>query len=506
MKTNYFIFILLLSVNLQAQFWSGFEDCPGDGIPYPNGGGWTYWGCGGGSGCSITCTTAQVHSGDYAGLIPDDETSTAILDLGSKIFGQWGLEFWMYIPSGKEAYWNLQGVIPIGSGEWIVGNVFFNQDIANSGVGLIDDTALGEIYFNFPHDQWFRVVMNFDISTGIGAATWQFNVDGIDVVPFGTPFTNFAGTAPTSLGGMSFFSISNNNILYLDDFNFVNGFIDPEPLPIPLNFNENMEYSSNDSFGDWWYTPITITEDQAQNGIRSGVISSETYPSTTLDLGSIILGDFRLDQWMYIPSGKEAAFSILGSMPGWEDHFCNVYFNKDNASPGVGIIENTYLGYVAFPFPHDQWFKVIMDWDLTLGNEAATWVFWVSDTFVIDYGTPFSTFEGVYPTSIGGIRYYANNETSLFYFDSINFNDFGILESESFNKNQFVIFPNPSSETITVSTTETINKIFIYNLIGNKVLETTTPEAINISGLSSGIYFIRVETDNGNGVQKLIKE
>ncbi len=27
----------------------------------------------------------------------------AVLDLGNKIFGQWGLEFWMYIPAGKTA-------------------------------------------------------------------------------------------------------------------------------------------------------------------------------------------------------------------------------------------------------------------------------------------------------------------------------------------------------------------------------------------------------------------
>jgi len=227
MKNFYYFLTILLffNWNASAQFWSDFEECTGDGDPLVIGDPWDHWGCAGGPGCSIMCTTQQVNSGNYAGLIPGDETTNPVLDLGNQIFGQWGLEFWMYIPSSKEAYWNLQGVVPIGSGEWSVGNVFFNQDLTNPGVGLIDDTALGPINFNFPHDQWFKVVMNWDLSFGIGVSTWQFKVDGVDVVPFGTPFSNGDDEYPTSLGGINFFSISENNELYLDDFGYQNSFI-----------------------------------------------------------------------------------------------------------------------------------------------------------------------------------------------------------------------------------------------------------------------------------------
>jgi len=160
------------------------------------------------------------------------DTTDAVLDLGNKIFGQWGLEFWMYIPAGKTAYYNLQGTVPIGSGEWIVGNIFFNQDGANPGGGSIDDSALGAVEFTYPEGQWFPVVMNFDISLGIAAATWQFNINGNDVLPAGTPFTNSNGDTASSLGGIDFFSIDTNNELYIDDLCYGEGFIgpnDPEP-------------------------------------------------------------------------------------------------------------------------------------------------------------------------------------------------------------------------------------------------------------------------------------
>ena len=65
---------------------------------------------------------AQARSGAKSGYIPGDGTTDAVLDLGNKIFGEWGLEFWMLVPNDKEGYFNLQGTVPIGSGEWVVGN------------------------------------------------------------------------------------------------------------------------------------------------------------------------------------------------------------------------------------------------------------------------------------------------------------------------------------------------------------------------------------------------
>ena len=168
---------------------------------------------------------AQARSGTKSGYIPGDGTTDAVLDLGNKIFGEWGLEFWMYIPSDKEAYMNVQGSVPIGAGEWVIGNWFFNQDLLTPNIGTIDNTALGLVEFSFPHDQWFRVVMNVDISQGIALATIQINIDDADVLPAGTPFTDSEGTTPTSLGGINIYSISANMEVYFDDLCYGEGFI-----------------------------------------------------------------------------------------------------------------------------------------------------------------------------------------------------------------------------------------------------------------------------------------
>lgn len=225
MKKNYFLVALLsfVMVTMNAQFSDDMESYA-DGQPiFENW--WTDWGCGGGAGCAIMSSSAQANDGSLSGLIPSDGSTDAVLDLGNKIFGQWALEFMMYVPAGKTGYFNLQGTVPIGSGEWVVGNIFFNQDGANPGGGSIDDSALGAVEFTYPEDQWFSIVMNVDISLGIGLATWQFAVDGTDVLPEGTAFTSADGTTATSLGGIDFFSIDTNNEYYIDTVDYVEGFL-----------------------------------------------------------------------------------------------------------------------------------------------------------------------------------------------------------------------------------------------------------------------------------------
>ena len=210
--------LLFSSVNVNAQFVDDMEACTFDGETIEIGH-WTDLGCGGGPGCEIVCSSEQAHSGTWSGLIPGDGTTDAILDLGNKIFGYWSISFWMYIPSDKEAYWSIIDCVPICIDDSHI-LAFFNQNLGAPGEGLLMDTSIGNVSFSFPHDEWFNIVMNFDITTGIPTATWNMCVDGVEVIPDDTTFTNNAGESPESLGGINFFSISNNNEYYLDDFGF----------------------------------------------------------------------------------------------------------------------------------------------------------------------------------------------------------------------------------------------------------------------------------------------
>jgi len=209
MKINHILFITILFfvATTNAQFTDDME--------------WSAGNCSGHwVGICPIISTEYAHSGSQSGLIPGDGVTVNVLDLGNKIFGEWGLEFWVYIPSDKDASFSLQGVVPITTGQSVVGDFLFNPDLESPGVGKITDTAMGEVSFNFPLDEWFRVVIEWDISLGIGFSFWELYIDDVPVIPAGTPYTNENGDSPTGLGGIEFFSTSVNTTFYLDDFNY----------------------------------------------------------------------------------------------------------------------------------------------------------------------------------------------------------------------------------------------------------------------------------------------
>ncbi|MEZ4817387.1 MAG: T9SS type A sorting domain-containing protein [Flavobacteriaceae bacterium] len=192
---------------------------------------WTDFNCGGS--CALYASDDVAHSGSISGFIPGDTTTDGVLDLGNKIFGTWLLEFWMYVPSGKEAFFSILGSVP--SEPPNIGYFYFNQGNNNPGQGFVQDVAIGDVSFSFPHDEWFRIVFWVDISLGIQAAKWQLYIDNVEVIPCETPFTNEFGTYPTSLGGVEFFSISSNTAFYIDDFLYW----DP-PVTCDLNIEDKL--------------------------------------------------------------------------------------------------------------------------------------------------------------------------------------------------------------------------------------------------------------------------
>ncbi|RWX01538.1 T9SS type A sorting domain-containing protein [Flavobacterium cerinum] len=75
--------------------------------------------------------------------------------------------------------------------------------------------------------------------------------------------------------------------------------------------------------------------------------------------------------------------------------------------------------------------------------------------------------------------------------------------------NSILIYPNPTSEVLNIraNNNATIETVEIFNNLGQQVLNSKNKSTINVSGLSNGIYYIKVKDSNNNtGTQKLIKQ
>ncbi|WP_299215520.1 endonuclease [uncultured Dokdonia sp.] len=81
---------------------------------------------------------------------------------------------------------------------------------------------------------------------------------------------------------------------------------------------------------------------------------------------------------------------------------------------------------------------------------------------------------------------------------------FDLLSTDSFETTVVTIYPNPATNVVTITATQVLQDIRLYDLTGKVVLEIpsdmTTTKTIETSNLSSGIYLMRMQ----NNVQKLI--
>lgn len=218
MQLKYFMALLL-------SFWAGIalsqfsDDFESYTVGSPvTGDWWSHNNCGGGPGCELMVSNEYAFLGSKSGYVTNDSTTDAIADLGNKIFGTWFVQFFLYLPSNKEGVVQFMDYFPASEGTPVLGNLFFNPNLETPNEGYIDNCMGGPISFYFPHDEWFEVFLEVDMSSGISNATCALKIDGNYVLNYGTPFTDAEGNTPNSLGSLEFYSISNDTELYVDNF------------------------------------------------------------------------------------------------------------------------------------------------------------------------------------------------------------------------------------------------------------------------------------------------
>ena len=94
----------------------------------------------------------------------------------------------------------------------------------------------------------------------------------------------------------------------------------------------------------------------------------------------------------------------------------------------------------------------------------------------------------------------ASLEVWLF-FEHIMNNSLGINNNS--NSANF-IHPNPAKNFFSISSSRAYLKYEIYDITGDKVLAGDNRASIDISILSSGIYFVKIQENNSISIKKLI--
>lgn len=109
-----------------------------------------------------------------------------------------------------------------------------------------------------------------------------------------------------------------------------------------------------------------------------------------------------------------------------------------------------------------------------------------------------------YADQIDDIRFYKAVLTAT---DISNlYNESAQLTTEDFTFSDFSVYPNPFKDILSIESTENIEQLELYSMEGRSIKKVNS-SSIEVSDLSSGMYFVKLKTETGKlGVKKILKK
>jgi len=106
-----------------------------------------------------------------------------------------------------------------------------------------------------------------------------------------------------------------------------------------------------------------------------------------------------------------------------------------------------------------------------------------------------------------GVKFaYANGMSVTPYYQYVVGNNCN-LNSDQFSNDKSILMQNPARDVILFDQNTTIQNVKIYSLLGQLMLDADQPQSsLDISSLSSGVYFVLIQTDQKIHKEKLIIE
>ncbi len=185
----------------------------------------------------------------------------------------------------------------------------------------------------------------------------------------------------------------------------------------------------------------------------------------------------------------ELTFKMLdGYGDGWNGAYIDIISNSNDFTYSVGLEKeglDTVTKYVSL-CPDDYtfiWHMGEFDEELSFSILLDGTEIYKVDTGVIDYMFPVSFFE--YKVTCAA--------------------DINELEQKS----SINIYPSPVNDKLYIETKVEIEEVSIFDIYGRRQelsAVSCQTSAIDVSGLKSGIYFLKINTEEGNIVKRIVKQ
>jgi len=202
-------------------------------------------------------------------------------------------------------------------------------------------------------------------------------------------------------------------------------------------------------------------------------------------------------------------------------------FTSDSSLQETGWAADVTCAPIVIPCPEVENFAVVnitettadLTWDAALGAISYDWAVFIAGADIeVDLPVAFENTTATTGTAQGlipGVSYDAYIQTDCGGNDNIS----DVVGPVTFTTtalgindvdvNAFVFAPNPADGNVNISSTTTITALHIVNMLGQKVLSMTPNSkefTLDVSGLSSGAYFINAITNGVTTTKKLIRK
>jgi hypothetical protein len=99
-----------------------------------------------------------------------------------------------------------------------------------------------------------------------------------------------------------------------------------------------------------------------------------------------------------------------------------------------------------------------------------------------------------------------SEDAFIFMLDDVSI-DFIVGTPEQSQDVEFAIYPNPVTDQLNIASGAEMTKVEILNQLGQKVYSQVVKDTnfnLNTSGFNTGVYFVRITTDEGIATRKIM--
>lgn len=183
------------------------------------------------------------------------------------------------------------------------------------------------------------------------------------------------------------------------------------------------------------------------------------------------------------------------NLAGFTDTSTNIFTGLPTTTFATPLLN---LGNGAYTM-----FQMLQGWTTPFLDPAKTANSTPFDAMCYAYNTYGASYYEIYVSDIDNINY----QSSFKDWSAISCNS-GLSVNSPTDDSKLYIYPNPSCNAISIIGFNNLQKatISVVNMNGQNVLNIQNPLNIDISSLSNGVYFIKIEESNKTQTMKFVKE